>query len=78
VGFSLRKWYLDCVSDAGETAIAYRAELRWEAFSLQYASLLEFDPAHGTRVRSTLRRCGEPSASDEEVRWEAGPASADR
>jgi len=73
VGFSLRKWYLDCVSDAGETAIAYRAELRWEAFSLQYASLLEFDPAHGTRVRSTLRRCGEPSASDEEVRWEAGP-----
>ncbi len=38
--FLLTKWYLDCVSDSGDTAIVYVADLRWNALSIHYGSLL--------------------------------------
>jgi hypothetical protein len=38
--FHLAKWYMDCVSADGEVFLAYRAELRWRAVHLHYASVL--------------------------------------
>jgi hypothetical protein len=73
VGFSLRKWYFDCVSEDGDAVIAYRAELRWEAVALQYASFLHAPPGTAPRVRSTLRRCPAPSVEADLVRWDAAP-----
>jgi len=71
VGFSLRKWYLDCVSDSGEVVVAYRAELRWDAVALQYASFLHAPDGGAPRSRSTLRRCAAPSLEGDTLRWEA-------
>jgi len=38
--FLLTKWYLDCVADNGDAAILYVADLRWNALSFHYGSLL--------------------------------------
>ena len=38
--FLLTKWYLDCVTDNGDAAILYIADLRWNAVSLHYGSRL--------------------------------------
>jgi hypothetical protein len=38
--FLLTKWYLDCVSDNGDAAILYIADLHWNALSFHYGSLL--------------------------------------
>jgi len=38
--FLLTKWYLDCVTENGETAIVYSADLCWKTLSLRYGSLL--------------------------------------
>jgi hypothetical protein len=36
--FILRKWYLDCVADNGNTFIGYVAQLRWKSFTMHYTS----------------------------------------
>lgn len=38
--FSLVKWYLDCVTTQGETAILYCADLRWRSVHASYSSVL--------------------------------------
>lgn len=38
--FSLVKWYLDCVTAAGDVAILYCAELHWRGTKLAYNSIL--------------------------------------
>lgn len=38
--FSLVKWYLDCVTSAGDAAILYCAELHWRGTKLAYNSIL--------------------------------------
>ena len=38
--FSLVKWYMDCVSDSGEAAILYCADLRWRGVHASLGSLL--------------------------------------
>lgn len=47
--FLLTKWYLDCVAESGDTAILYTADLRWNAVSLHYSSVLTF---HDGRISS--------------------------
>jgi len=73
VGFSLRKWYLDCVSDEGEVVIAYQAELRFKSVALHFASLLHQEGQQRPRVRSTLRRCPAPAVTGTTLLWEAPP-----
>ena len=43
--FSLVKWYMDCVSDAGEVAILYSARVRWRGVRLAYSNLIWTDGA---------------------------------
>jgi hypothetical protein len=38
--FSLVKWYMDCVTDLGEAAILYCADLHWRGMHLVYSSIL--------------------------------------
>ena len=68
--FSLRKWYLDCVSKSGDLCIAYRAELKLGAAELLASGVLRFDDRGGVRTRWTGRSCPEP-AGDEVLTWEA-------
>ena len=57
--FSLVKWYMDCVSGAGEVAILYSARVRWRGIRLAYSNLVCADGAtgksqssmHGARIR---------------------------
>ncbi|MGA2571778.1 MAG: hypothetical protein ABSF23_14775 [Terracidiphilus sp.] len=53
-GFSLVKWYLDCVTAPGEAAILYSARMRWRATRLAYSSLIWGDGAT-TRTSSSMR-----------------------
>jgi hypothetical protein len=39
--FSLVKWYLDCVTELGDAAILYCADLRWRGVHLAYCSILQ-------------------------------------
>ncbi len=53
--FSLAKWYLDCVTDQGQTAIFYCADIRWHAVRASYSSLLLSD-GQTTTSRSAMTR----------------------
>lgn len=48
--FLLTKWYLDCVAENGDVVILYVADLRWNALTVHYGSLLT---VFGGRVGST-------------------------
>jgi hypothetical protein len=48
-GFSIVKWYLDCVTDSGEVAIVYSAVAGWRGISISYCSYLG---ASGTKTES--------------------------
>lgn len=50
--FSLVKWYMDCVSDAGEAAILYSARVRWRGIGLAYSNLIWTDGATGKSASS--------------------------
>lgn len=54
--FSLTKWYLDCVSDAGEVTIVYATELHWRGARLHLMSVL--NGAEGNvRTQTAMARC---------------------
>jgi hypothetical protein len=44
----MTKWYLDCVSDAGDAAIFYAARVSWHGVRLRYSSLLLRKAGHIT------------------------------
>ena len=50
--FSLVKWYMDCVSDAGEVAILYSARVRWRGIRLAYSNLICTDGANCSSTSS--------------------------
>jgi len=47
--FSLVKWYLDCVTECGDTAIVYCARLNWRGPAVAIASVLT---THGSEVET--------------------------
>jgi len=53
--FSLVKWYMDCVTGQGDTAILYCAHLRWRGAALSYSSVL-CAGEHGVDSRSSMAR----------------------
>lgn len=50
--FSLVKWYMDCVSEAGEVVILYSARVRWRGIGLAYSNLIWTDGAAGKSASS--------------------------
>lgn len=68
--FELSKWYFDCVTDCGDTAIMYRASVKWGLLNLNYAASL-YIPAKGKSMSLyTLRPGTVPSIADSAINWE--------
>jgi hypothetical protein len=57
--FLLTKWYLDCVAENGDAAVAYVASLRWNKLSMHYGSLLTVLEGRA-HCASSLRKCSFP------------------
>ena len=67
--FRLTKWYLDCVSDAGDVVIAHCAAGRRGVLPLGYSSLL-VSPNNGNATeRRSMRRSAPPQRADGCVNW---------
>ncbi|HEV2448073.1 MAG TPA: hypothetical protein VGS58_19215 [Candidatus Sulfopaludibacter sp.] len=56
---------MDCVSDAGDAAILYCADLRWRGFHAAMGSLLVSDAGAGAHTRTVLGRHRVVSSADE-------------
>jgi len=67
--FELSKWYADTVTDQGDAAILYQAELRLGGLPIPYQSLLLKQGTGPTSVQSSLRRTPPPSVTAESIYW---------
>ena len=54
--FSLVKWYMDCVTEQGEAAIVYCAELKWKSLHAHIGSCLTAFENHPPVTRTSLGR----------------------
>jgi hypothetical protein len=71
-GFTLSKWYLDCVGDDGDALVAYAAMVRWGPVALRYASTLRRRPGQErATVDTTLREVPWPGDAGRDVTWDA-------
>ena len=66
--FQLSKWYLDCVTDSGNTHIAYIGDLHWGPVIFHFSSVLR---SAGQRViqEHSLREQSTPLVTDDGVSW---------
>lgn len=65
-GFSLRKWYLDCVTEDGTVWIGYHVRFRGWPFRFDYVA---FHLDGGTRETTSLRSLPIPDVRDGAVSW---------
>jgi hypothetical protein len=71
--FRLSKWYLDCVTEAGDAVLLHWARMRWGVLHVRYGAALVTPCADGSTDRYTLLPDGPPIAgADGSVRWECG------
>lgn len=85
--FSLVKWYLDCVTEAGDAAILYCADLQWRGAHLAYSSVLSVF-GQSVESHSSMSRCRLSSTRDQILvelprlgvsgKWEADAAPVQR
>lgn len=68
--FHLSKWYLDCVTDCGNTSIVYVGDLRWGPVHLHYSSLLRTIAKEVTQQNS-LRQSNLPVLTDQQISWDS-------
>jgi len=54
--FLLAKWYMDCVTEEGEAAILYFADLHWRAIRARIGSVLTTGPDETPVTRTSLGR----------------------
>ena len=69
-GFSLTKWYLDCVDDEGRTAIAYWSSLAWRGLSITWHSLEIHEDGHEPLLRTSLEQTAAPQVGTD-IEWQA-------
>lgn len=67
--FSLRKWYLDCVADNGDTFIGYSAALHWKALTIHYSSITTTRGNSGASTETSLGKSSFPRMSDRRIDW---------
>lgn len=65
----MNKWYLDGISDTGETFIGYSADLSWKSLGLSYASCLEFDGRHTPVTTTDLFSKYPPKQQQNGITW---------
>jgi hypothetical protein len=68
--FHLSKWYLDCVTDSGDTSIVYTGTVNWGPSRVHYSSLLEHT-AGSVTSRHSLRAQTEPIIDHCSLRWQS-------
>ena len=71
-GFRLSKWYLDCVSEAGDASIIYTGDVDWHGVRIHYSSLLDCTSGRVT-IRRSLRRRNDPELEDGLLSWRNKP-----
>jgi hypothetical protein len=54
--FSLVKWYMDCVTEEGEAAIVYLADLKWRGIHAHIVSVLTAGKDEAPVTRTSLSR----------------------
>jgi hypothetical protein len=69
-GFSLSKWYFDCITDEGDAFVGYAAFLRWKSLSLDYSSILVRGRSGEIQTRATLQGGRHPVVEGESLRWD--------
>lgn len=85
--FSLTKWYMDCVTEAGDVAVVYCAELRWRGIHAALGSVLSGNEGK-LNPRTSISRyrisCDDALISVDmpklgvSGRWQAGAAPVER
>ena len=68
--FRLSKWYLDCVTEAGDAAVLYWAVMRWGVLQVRYGAALVRPSTGAATDRYTLSPGGAPSTDAGAIRWE--------
>jgi hypothetical protein len=71
--FSLTKWYLDCVDDAGRAAIAYWTALAWGGLVVRWQNVTLYEPGAPPDERSSLAHGEAPAVDGRVVTWSAEP-----
>jgi hypothetical protein len=69
--FELSKWYADSISEQGDLAILYHAELCLGGLTIHYESLLLKDPCSPARTLYSLRRGPAPSIKEGRIEWKS-------
>jgi hypothetical protein len=68
--FRLSKWYLDCISENGQTVIGYHAAVEWKSLSLSYASCLHVGAQEAGASTTSLFREDPPQiTNDGVIQW---------
>jgi hypothetical protein len=71
--FRLSKFYLDCITDAGDAIIIYAATAKWQRLKISYVSLLEATPDSLVRTRTSLRAYTAPAWRDGNLCFDFAP-----
>jgi hypothetical protein len=71
--FLLRKWYLDCVADNGDTCLGYSAALQWKAFKLHYSSITSTRGNAASTTKTSLGESSFPRLTDRQIDWSSKP-----
>jgi len=74
--FHLSKWYLDCVTDSGDTTIVYTGTVSWGPSRVHYSSLLR-STAGSVSSTHSLRAHAEPIIGQCSLRWQSKPLKID-
>jgi len=67
--FYLSKWYLDCVSEAGDVLIGYAARISWKGLSINFSSLLLRRAHHVAETKTSLRELRVPLIEGSVLHW---------
>lgn len=67
----MSKWYLDCITNAGDISIIYTGVVNWGPVRLHYSSLL-VTTDQVVRTSHSVRPQSEPAIDREILRWQSG------
>jgi hypothetical protein len=70
-GFTLTKWYMDCVTSDGRVAIVYWARIAWRRLALGWHSLTLWDTRGRAHRKSGPTRTRPPAVTAGVCRWRA-------
>jgi len=73
----ISKWYMDCVSEAGDVLVGYSTLIKWRNLTKGVSSTLEHTEATGSRTRVSMRGFQPPELDENTLRWRSRPLGVD-